>query len=74
MNFAQIAKEAKKETEIAELKNTLDDDKLPDGYDINENPELKKAYDHIKGNAPVVFLTGGAGTGKSTFIKYLKKT
>lgn len=47
------------------------EDLLPD-YDINDNPQVKQAYDYIKQDAPVIFLTGGAGTGKSTFIKYLK--
>jgi|GEM_PF-344902 len=47
-------------------------EELPPDYDLNENPELVKAYEAIKQNTPVVFLTGGAGTGKSTFIKYLK--
>lgn len=45
---------------------------LPPGYDINDNPQLKQAYDYIRQDVPVIFLTGGAGTGKSTFIKYLK--
>lgn len=45
---------------------------LPPDYDINDNPQAKQAYDYIKQDAPVIFLTGGAGTGKSTFIKYLK--
>ncbi len=47
-------------------------EKLPSNYDINENQELKKVYEYIKNDVPVIFLTGGAGTGKSTFIKYLK--
>ena len=47
-------------------------EELPQDYDINENPELVKAYKAIKENVPVIFLTGGAGTGKSTFIKFLK--
>ncbi len=47
-------------------------EKLPSDYDINKNYELKLAYDYIKQNVPVIFLTGGAGTGKSTFIKFLK--
>lgn len=47
-------------------------EELPPGYDIKENPELIKTYEAIKQNVPVIFLTGGAGTGKSTFIKYLK--
>ena len=48
------------------------EEELPLDYDINENPELLKTYEYIKQNVPVVFLTGGAGTGKSTFIKFLK--
>lgn len=47
-------------------------EELPPDYDINENPELKQTYEFIKQGVPVIFLTGGAGTGKSTFIKYIK--
>ena len=47
-------------------------EELPPDYDINDNPELVKTYEAIKQNVPVIFLTGGAGTGKSTFIKFLK--
>lgn len=47
-------------------------EKLPSDYDIHENPEIEEAYNFIKDDVPVIFLTGGAGTGKSTFIKYLK--
>lgn len=50
----------------------IEEEKLPYNYDINKNPELIKAYNYIKQNVPVIFLTGGAGTGKSTFIKFLK--
>lgn len=52
------------------IKNATE--QLPPDYDINQNEELKHAYNYIKENVPVIFLTGGAGTGKSTFIKYLK--
>lgn len=58
--------------------NSFDNDfaacheELPPNYDLNENPKLVEAYKAIKQNTPVVFLTGGAGTGKSTFIKFLK--
>ena len=52
--------------------NTPDKETLPSDYNLADNVELEKAYDYIKQNCPVVFLTGGAGTGKSTFIKYLK--
>ena len=47
-------------------------EELPKDYDINKNPELKHTYDLIKNGVPVIFLTGGAGTGKSTFIKFIK--
>ena len=45
---------------------------LPEGYSLDSNPELKKAYALICVGAPVVLLTGGAGTGKSTFINYIR--
>lgn len=47
-------------------------EELPKDYDINKNPELKSTYDLIRNDTPVIFLTGGAGTGKSTFIKFIK--
>lgn len=49
------------------------EESLPENYDIHENPELTKIYDFIRDDIPIMFLTGGAGTGKSTFIKYIKK-
>ena len=47
-------------------------EELPQNYNLDNNFELKQTYDYIKQDVPVIFLTGGAGTGKSTFIKYLK--
>ena len=41
-------------------------------YDISDNPELVTTFKHIKDNEPVIFLVGGAGTGKSNFIKFLQ--
>ena len=75
MNFGKISHEASKSVNTKNVitVNKTNDDTLPENYDINENPKLKEAYDYIKAGAPIVFLTGGAGTGKSTFIKYLKK-
>ena len=45
---------------------------LPDHYALD--PEGQAAFDAIENNSPVVFVTGRAGTGKSTFIAFLKKT
>ena len=37
----------------------------------NNNPEFKYAYELIMHTQQSVFLTGRAGTGKSTFLKYI---
>lgn len=76
MNFSQISHNAIEATnkpfsENKEIGGSKKEE-LPSDYDIHENPEIEKAYNLIKGDVPVIFLTGGAGTGKSTFIKYLK--
>ncbi|MFH1197277.1 MAG: AAA family ATPase [bacterium] len=36
--------------------------------------EYKKAKDYIESGCPVIFVSGNAGTGKSTLIKYLRST
>lgn len=41
--------------------------------DIVITPEFKDAFRLIKGGAPFIFVTGRAGTGKSTFISLLKE-
>lgn len=53
--------------------STPEPETLPNDYDINDNPQLTETYEYIKQGVPVIFLTGGAGTGKSTFIKYIRK-
>ncbi len=40
--------------------------------DIDVNPEFERTRELLEDGAPFVFLTGRAGTGKSTFIKYIK--
>lgn len=42
----------------------------PDNIDLN-NPEFQHAWDLIQHTHRSVFLTGKAGTGKSTFLKYI---
>lgn len=36
-----------------------------------ENPEFKKAWELLNYTRQSVFLTGKAGTGKSTFLRYI---
>lgn len=68
-DFSKISQQASK---IRANSQQQTDSNTPLNYDIHDNPELKRAYEHIKTNVPAIFLTGGAGTGKSTFIKYLQ--
>ena len=41
--------------------------------DFSDNPEFKNAYDLVRYTNESFFLTGKAGTGKSTFLKYILK-
>lgn len=74
MNLSDVAKKAR----IEEKKKIIEDRKeffsLPQGYDINspENVEIYKAYQALLNSVPVVLVTGAAGTGKSTFINYVR--
>lgn len=43
---------------------------LPENLDLN-NPEFQNVWNLIKHTHQSVFLTGKAGTGKSTFLKYI---
>lgn len=73
MNLSKISNKAIKELNIqSSISNNETKDILPFNYDINDNPKLIETYNYIKNDAPIIFLTGGAGTGKSTFIKFLK--
>lgn len=46
------------------------DIKLPDNIDL-DNPEFQNVWNLIQHTHQSVFLTGKAGTGKSTFLKYI---
>jgi hypothetical protein len=39
---------------------------------MTENPQLKLAYDYVQWTGENIFLTGKAGTGKTTFLHSLK--
>lgn len=45
---------------------------LPKTIDL-DNPEFQRAFELLKNTNANVFLTGKAGTGKSTFLKYICK-
>ncbi|WP_091147350.1 ATP-dependent DNA helicase [Flavobacterium caeni] len=45
------------------------------GFELDiENSEFKQALDLVNNDAPLIYLTGKAGTGKTTFLKYLRQT
>src|ERR1017187_1108071 len=41
--------------------------------DIEITPEYRQILDWLNAKAPIVFVTGKAGTGKTTFIQYLRQ-
>ena len=43
---------------------------VPHTIDL-DNPEFLQAYELLKNTTANVFLTGKAGTGKSTFLRYI---
>ena len=44
-----------------------------DDTDIEITPEFARGLELVDSGSPVIYLTGKAGTGKSTFVKYLRK-
>ncbi len=64
VNFNEISKE------IFKINSTQN--KLPENYTLDENTQ--KAFNALTiEKTPIVFLTGRAGTGKSTFIQYVRQ-
>ena len=48
---------------------------IVDNITLDEtNVEFNYAADFVKHTDKLVYLTGKAGTGKTTFLKYLKQT
>ncbi|MCK4919253.1 MAG: AAA family ATPase [Candidatus Omnitrophica bacterium] len=41
--------------------------------EIEITDEYKEIFEWIKAGAPIVFVTGKAGTGKTTFVRYLRQ-
>ena len=40
--------------------------------DLQRNPQLELAFDYVRNTRKNVFLTGKAGTGKTTFLRQLR--
>lgn len=72
-SFGQISKLIKKATSLEEFyKNKkISENKNEHHYDIEILPEYIQAKSLINEGEQIIFVTGGAGTGKSTFIKWL---
>ncbi|MDD5129830.1 MAG: AAA family ATPase [Candidatus Omnitrophica bacterium] len=49
---------------------TIANDQLPENLDIND--EFEKAFELMEHTKECLFITGKAGTGKSTLLKYFK--
>ncbi|MDD4874631.1 MAG: AAA family ATPase, partial [Dehalococcoidales bacterium] len=49
---------------------TIVEDQLPENLDVND--EFKSAFDLMERTKECLFITGKAGTGKSTLLKYFK--
>lgn len=68
VNFGEISQDiAKKRNEVIEA---VPDDFNPASIDILE--EYEQILNFVERKGSVMFLTGKAGTGKSTAIKYVK--
>ncbi len=40
---------------------------------LNSNPQLELAFDYVRETSTNIFLTGKAGTGKTTFLRQVKE-
>lgn len=61
---AQVPRKQKQKRELA---------KKPARETVEINPQLQAAFDAVGAGRPILFVTGGAGTGKSTFIRELRE-
>lgn len=61
--FAELNKKSASSTSI----------KLPSFEDIQVTPEYLHVKELIEEECKVIFVTGGAGTGKSTFVRWLER-
>ncbi len=41
--------------------------------DLRTNPQLELAFDYVRGTSTSIFLTGKAGSGKTTFLHQIRK-
>lgn len=41
--------------------------------DLRTNPQLELAFDYVRGTSTSIFLTGKAGSGKTTFLHQIKE-
>ena len=46
---------------------------IPKSLDIEVTPEYRQILEWLNARAPIVFVTGKAGTGKTTLVQYLRE-
>ena len=73
--FGQVTSSVSEATSDASNHASKQKLKIPDDElrGIQVLPEYLAVKDLINENFPLIFVTGGAGTGKSTFIRWLDK-
>jgi len=70
MNVVRLKGSKSKNTMKLYSDETITIDQLPTHLDIND--EFKSAFDLMENTKECLFITGKAGTGKSTLLKYFK--
>ena len=69
----QIAPAPEKKRSWTKQKQRRELVKKPKRESIEVNAQLQAAFDAVAASRPILFVTGGAGTGKSTFIRELRE-
>jgi len=67
IDLSVFKKDKKEDNKVVISKNSM----VPDNYVIDDF--VKEAVDAVNRNEPIIYISGKAGTGKSTFIHYIRE-